>query len=70
MHPNRYVEYAALRGDPSYNLEGTPGVWEKTAAKLVNSHESLVDIFDNASKQTPKLRASLEESRERVLRNA
>ena len=70
VHPNRYVEYAALRGDPSDNLEGTPGVGEKTAAKLVNSHESLVDIFDNASKQTPKLRASLEESRERVLRNA
>ncbi len=70
VHPNRYVEYAALRGDPSDNLEGTPGVGEKTAAKLVNSHESLVDVFDNASKQTPKLRASLEESRERVLRNA
>jgi DNA polymerase I len=25
VHPNRYVEYAALRGDPSDNLEGTPG---------------------------------------------
>jgi DNA polymerase-1 len=70
VHPNRYVEYAALRGDPSDNLEGTPGVGEKTAAKLVNSHASLEDIFDNASKQTPKLRASLEESRDRVLRNA
>lgn len=70
VHPNRYVEYAALRGDPSDNLEGTPGVGEKTAAKLVNSHASLKDIFDNASKQTPKLRASLEESRDRVLRNA
>jgi len=70
VHPNRYVEYAALRGDPSDNLEGTPGVGEKTAAKLVNSHVSLVDIFDNASKQTPKLRSSLEESRDRVLRNA
>jgi len=70
VHPTRYVEYAALRGDPSDNLEGTPGVGEKTAAKLVNSHVSLEDIFDNASKQTPKLRASLEESRDRVLRNA
>ena len=70
VHPNRYVEYAALRGDPSDNLEGTPGVGEKTAAKLVNSHVSLEDIFDNASKQTPKLRSSLEESRDRVLRNA
>jgi DNA polymerase-1 len=68
--PARYVDYAALRGDPSDNLLGTPGVGEKTAAKLVNSHESLAQIFDSADEQTPKLRASLHESRERVLRNA
>ena len=68
--PSRYVDYAALRGDPSDNLLGTPGVGEKTAAKLVNAHESLVDIFDSADTQSPKLRTSLHESRERVLRNA
>ena len=68
--PSRYVDYAALRGDPSDNLLGTPGVGEKTAAKLVNSYESLVQIFDSADGQSPKLRSSLHESRERVLRNA
>jgi len=68
--PNRYVDYAALRGDPSDNLVGANGVGEKTAAKLVNEYPNLVAIFDAASTQTPKLRASLEESRERVLRNA
>ena len=67
---SRYVDYAALRGDPSDNLVGAAGVGEKTAAKLVNEHPDLVSILDSAEKQTPKLRASLEESRERVLRNA
>ena len=34
--PAQYPEYAALRGDPSDNLPGVPGVGEKTAAKLIN----------------------------------
>ena len=31
--PRQYIAYAALRGDPSDNLPGVPGVGEKTAAK-------------------------------------
>jgi DNA polymerase-1 len=70
VHPSRYVDYAALRGDPSDNLVGANGVGEKTAAKLVNEYPDLVSILDSASKQTPKLKAALEEGRERVMRNA
>ena len=36
--PEQYVEYAALRGDPSDNLPGVPGIGEKTAAKLVSTY--------------------------------
>ena len=68
--PAQYPDYAALRGDPSDNLDGVPGVGEKTAAKLINAYGSLVSVFDHADEQTPKLRESLHESRERVLRNA
>jgi DNA polymerase-1 len=70
VHPSRYVDYAALRGDPSDNLVGANGVGEKTAAKLVNEYPDLASIFGAASKQTPKLKAALEEGRERVMRNA
>ena len=68
--PAQYPDYAALRGDPSDNLEGVPGVGEKTAAKLINQYGSLEAIFDAADQQTPKLKDSLHASRERVLRNA
>ena len=68
--PAQYVEYAALRGDPSDNLEGVPGVGEKTAAKLINTYGGLDGIFANTHKQTPKLRASLEEHEQRVRSNA
>ena len=67
--PELYAQYAALRGDPSDNLAGAAGVGEKTAAKLLNTYGSLGELFEHVDEQTPKLRESLHESRERVLRN-
>ena len=61
VHPRDYVQYAALRGDPSDNLPGIPGVGEKTAAKLINSYGGLDGIFAHADEQTPKLRQNLTE---------
>jgi DNA polymerase-1 len=68
--PAQYSQYAALRGDPSDNLDGVPGVGEKTAAKLMTKYQDIVSVFDAAEDQTPKLKQGLLESRERVLRNA
>ena len=68
--PAQYSQYAALRGDPSDNLDGVPGVGEKTAAKLMVKYHDIVSVFDAADEQTPKLKQGLLESRERVLRNA
>ena len=67
--PALYVEYAALRGDPSDNLPGVPGVGEKTAAKLINSYGGVEGILAAIDEQTPKLRANLAESADRVRRN-
>ncbi|MEO5723279.1 MAG: DNA polymerase, partial [Ilumatobacteraceae bacterium] len=67
--PALYPEYAALRGDPSDNLAGVPGVGEKTAAKLINAYGGLDGIFANVDKQTPKLKASLIEHEQRVRAN-
>jgi DNA polymerase-1 len=68
--PAVYPQYAAMRGDPSDNLEGIPGVGEKTAAKLLSTYGSLDGIFANADQQTPKLKASLIEYEQRARRNA
>ena len=68
--PSQYADYAALRGDPSDNLDGVPGVGEKTAAKLINQYGDLSGVLANAESQTPKLRANLLEHGTRVLRNA
>ena len=62
VRPVDYVAYAALRGDPSDNLPGVPGVGEKTAAKLINAYGGLDGIFAAADDQTPKLRENLNAS--------
>ena len=67
--PMLYPQYAAMRGDPSDNLPGVPGVGEKTAAKLLMSYGSLDGIFANVESQTPKLKASLIENEAIVRKN-
>jgi DNA polymerase-1 len=68
--PELYPQYAALRGDPSDNLPGVPGVGEKTAAKLITTYGGIDGIYEHLDAQTPKLRASLAEHEERVRENA
>ncbi|MHB8681922.1 MAG: DNA polymerase I [Acidimicrobiales bacterium] len=67
--PRQYPVLAALRGDPSDNLPGVPGVGEKTAAKLVVQYGDLDGIYANLDKLTPKLRENLAANEETVRRN-
>jgi len=62
VRPDQYPAYAALRGDPSDNLPGVPGVGEKTAAKLITQFGDLDGIFAHVSEQTPKLQAALRDN--------
>jgi DNA polymerase-1 len=68
--PAQYPQYAALRGDPSDNLAGVPGVGEKTAARLINTYGDLDGIFAHLDELTPKLRQNLAEAEPMVRRNA
>ncbi len=69
VRPVDYVPYAALRGDPSDNLPGAPGVGEKTAAKLVNTYGGIDGIYEHLAEQTPKLRENLIGAEAAVRRN-
>jgi DNA polymerase-1 len=68
--PELYVQYAALRGDPSDNLPGVPGVGEKTAAKLLTAYGGLDELFAHVDEQTPKLRENLAAHEDQVRLNA
>jgi len=69
VDPAKYVYYAALRGDPSDNLPGVPGVGEKTAARLVNKYGDLDRLYLATGEQSPKLQENLEEYESQVRQN-
>src|SRR6201993_3493326 len=48
LSPSQYPDFAAVRGDPSDNLPGIPGVGEKTASKWISEYGSLQTLVDNA----------------------
>jgi DNA polymerase-1 len=70
VRPDKYPLLAALRGDPSDNLPGVPGVGEKTAAKLVNEYGDLDTLYAHLDDLSPKLRENLAAHADRVRMNA
>jgi DNA polymerase I len=67
--PGRYIDVAALRGDPSDNLPGVPGVGDKTATKLVQSYGTAEEVVAHADEQRGKLKENLLAHGTDVLRN-
>ncbi|MBY8861594.1 DNA polymerase I [Nocardia sp. CA2R105] len=63
LTPAQYPDFAALRGDPSDNLPGIPGVGEKTAAKWVREYGDLNTLVERVDQVKGKvgdaLRANL-----------
>ncbi|MFD2416938.1 DNA polymerase I [Amycolatopsis pigmentata] len=63
LSPAQYPDFAALRGDPSDNLPGIPGVGEKTATKWIQQFGSLGELIDRVDEVKGKvgdaLRANL-----------
>ena len=56
LQPDQLADYRGLKGDPSDNLPGIPGVGEKTAIKLIKVAGSLdALIADPSLAGTPKL---------------
>jgi DNA polymerase-1 len=55
LTPAQYPDFAALRGDPSDNLPGIPGVGEKTATKWISEYGSLQSLVDNVDQVKGKV---------------
>ena len=61
------IDYKALKGDPTDNIPGVPGVGEKTAAKLIREFGTLEALYERIDEVKPdKLRDKLVEHREQV----
>jgi DNA polymerase-1 len=72
LPPSKLRDFVALKGDPSDNLPGVPGVGDKTAAALVQQFGSVEAMYEHLDEVPQKLRKvvpALEAAREQVLRN-
>ncbi|KAA1248003.1 DNA polymerase I [Mycobacterium simiae] len=69
LTPAQYPDFAALRGDPSDNLPGIPGVGEKTASKWVAEYGSLQGLIDNVDSVRGKVGDALRAHLASVVRN-
>src|ERR1700726_2507325 len=69
LTPAQYPDFAALRGDPSDNLPGIPGVGEKTATKWIAEFGSLAALVDRVDEVKGKAGDALREHLAGVLRN-
>jgi DNA polymerase-1 len=67
LRPDQMIDYKALKGDPTDNIPGVPGVGEKTAAKLIREFETLDGLYGRLDEVTPeRLRLKLGEHRDQV----
>jgi DNA polymerase-1 len=64
--PDQWLDFVALKGEPSDNLPGIPGVGDKTAAQLVKKYGGIEEIIAHADELTPKLRDALKAHAEQV----
>ena len=69
LSPAQYPDFAALRGDPSDNLPGIPGVGEKTAARWINEYGSLDGLVERVDQVKGKTGDALRDNLSSVLRN-
>src|SRR5512140_1459635 len=68
LRPDQMLDYKALKGDPTDNIPGIPGVGEKTASKLIATWGTLDALYEHLDEVTPeKLLPLLGDHRETVL---
>jgi len=56
LKPEQMVDFKGLKGDPSDNIPGVPGVGEKTASQLIQSFGSIENLYKEVEilKENPK----------------
>lgn len=59
--PAKWIDFVALKGEPSDNLPGVPGVGDKTAAQLINKYGDIEQVIAHADELTPKLREAIKQ---------
>ena len=55
LAPEQQIDYKALRGDPSDNIPGVPGIGEKTAVVLLGKFKTLDKVYEQVNKNSKQI---------------
>src|SRR3989344_5490796 len=66
LKPAQLNDFKGLKGDPSDNIPGVPGIGEKTAIKLLLEHGSIEGVYDNIGLIQKKLSDKLLEYKDQA----
>jgi DNA polymerase-1 len=53
IRPDQVPDFIGLKGDPSDNIPGIPGIGDKTAGQLIAQYGSLEEVIEHADELTP-----------------
>lgn len=66
LTPEQLLDFRALKGDPTDNIPGVPGIGEKTAIELIKKFGTLKNLYQNISELKPKLKEILIQNKEQA----
>ncbi len=69
VRPDQVVDYKALVGDKSDNIPGVAGIGEKTATALLQTYQTLDEVYANLGKLAQGVRTKLETNKEMAYRS-
>ncbi len=67
LRPDQVADFKALRGDPSDNIPGVPGVGEKTAVKLLLQFDTVENLIERSDEiADEKLRHKIKDNTDQI----
>lgn len=69
ISPEQYLDYLALQGDKSDNIQGVKGIGNKTSRKLILQYKTLENIIENSIFMNNKILHSIQEYKFDLLSN-
>jgi DNA polymerase I len=68
LTPEQFIDYKALKGDPSDNIPGVPGIGEKTARSLLIEYGTIEQLYENIETLKGRVAQNLKDYREQLYR--
>src|SRR5262249_20708892 len=66
IRPDQVPDFIGLKGDPSDNIPGIPGIGDKTAGQLIAQYGSLEEVLEHADELTPARSKAVKEHAEQA----